>query len=46
MMSTVVWTIFASLALVAVFAACIVAVVVGVRALEHLVWKHRHKRVA
>ncbi len=45
-MTTVVWTIFASLALVAVFSACIVAVVVGVRVLEHVVWRHRHKRAA
>ena len=45
-MATVVWTVFASAALVAVFAACIVAVVVGVRALEHIVWKYRHKRGA
>ena len=45
-MTTVVWTIFASLALVAVFSACIVAVVVGVRLLEHIVWKIRHKRAA
>jgi hypothetical protein len=45
-MTTVIWTIFASLALVAVFSACIVAVVVGVRALEHIVWKRRHKRLA
>ena len=45
-MTTAVWTIFASLALVAVFSACIVAVVVGVRALEHIVWKIKHKHVA
>ena len=45
-MTTAIWTVFASAALVAVFAACIVAVVVGVRALEHIVWKLRHKRAS
>ena len=43
-MATVVWTVFASLALLAVFTACIVVVVVGVRSLEHIVWRIRHKR--
>lgn len=45
-MTTAIWTVFASAALVAVFSACIVAVVVGVRLLEHIVWKLRHKRGA
>ncbi len=45
-MATALWTVFASLALVAVFSACIVVVVVGVRLLEHIVWRIRHKRAA
>ena len=43
-MTTALWTVLASLALVAVFAACIVVVVAGVRALEHIVWRIRHRR--
>jgi hypothetical protein len=46
MMTTAIWTVFASLALVAVFSACIVVVVAGVRVLEHIVWKYRHRRTA
>ena len=45
-MATALWTVFASLALVAVFSACIVVVVAGVRLLEHIVWRVRHKRAA
>ena len=45
-MSTTVWTVFAVGAMVGIFAACVVAVVVGVRLLEHLVVKRRQKRTA
>lgn len=45
-MSTAVWTVFAVGAMVGIFAACVVAVVVGVRLLERIVVKRREKRAA
>jgi putative Ca2+/H+ antiporter (TMEM165/GDT1 family) len=40
-MSTAVWTVFAVGAMIGMFAACVVAVVAGVRVLEGLVEKRR-----
>jgi len=41
-MSTAVWTVFAVGAMIGMFAACVVVVVVGVRVLEGVLEKRRH----
>ena len=43
-MATAIWTIFAVATMIGIFAACTVAVVVGVRAVEHSLTKHRARR--
>ncbi len=45
-MATAVWTVFAVGAMVGIFAACVVAVVIGVRWLENALARHRAKRAA
>ncbi len=45
-MSTAVWTVFAVGAMIGIFAGCVVAVVIGVRVLEHLLAKRRQHRAA
>jgi hypothetical protein len=42
-MATVLWTGFATVAMVGIFAACVMAVVVGVRVLESALAKRRGK---
>ena len=45
-MSTAVWTVFAVGAMVGIFAACVVAVAVGVRLIESALAKRRMKKAA
>jgi hypothetical protein len=42
-MSTAVWTVFAVGSMVGIFAACVIAVAVGVRMLERALGKRRKK---
>ena len=43
-MATAVWTVFAVATMIGIFAACAVAVVIGVRVIEHSLTKHRARR--
>jgi len=45
-MATAIWTILALGAMVGIFGACIVAIVVGVRLLEGVVARRRDRRTA
>ena len=45
-MLTAVWTVFAGAAMVGIFGACVIAVVVGVRVLEGVVARRRQKQSA
>ena len=45
-MSTAVWTVFAVVAMVGIFASCVVVVAAGVRVLENAIVKRRPKQTA
>jgi hypothetical protein len=45
-MSTAVWTVLAVVAMIGIFAACAIMVVVGVRMLEAVIAKRRRSEIA